>query len=465
MGIAAVTLWRLALLPFDSADLFVDDAQYWFWGQSLDWGYYSKPPLIAWILRLATEIGGDGPLAIRTPLPLIHAATACVMMSLGARLADARTGALAGIAFVTLPGVAVGSLLVSTDTPLLFFFALAMRAQLALAQRRSVGWAICLGVSVGLGCLAKYAMLYFVLAGGLTALLVPQARIGWRDVAIAGLVALVVVAPNLIWNATHDFTTLQHTAENADWRGPLFDPGALAYFLAGQFAVAGPILFAAALVGLTPTQRAGPWRYPACMSLPILGIVSIQALVSGANANWAATAHLGFVLLAVNVLRNRPAWLAAGLALNVFLTLLLPIAAVFADRWTGPSGDLLLARYVGRADVSLRAQDLARDAGLDTLVATDRSFLADAFHTLRYSELAIHAAPVEGFPPHHYAQRHALPPGPGDVLFVTTDPAGPDCRADASGISLAASWTPVRGFVTRPIFAFRVPRSCWYPDG
>ena len=60
-GIALVTLWRVALLPFDSADLFVDDAQYWLWGQTLDWGYYSKPPLIAWILRLSTSIGSDAP--------------------------------------------------------------------------------------------------------------------------------------------------------------------------------------------------------------------------------------------------------------------------------------------------------------------------------------------------------------------------------------------------------------------
>ena len=57
LGVALVTLWRLALLPFDRADLFVDDAQYWFWGQALDWGYYSKPPLIGWIIRLSTSLG------------------------------------------------------------------------------------------------------------------------------------------------------------------------------------------------------------------------------------------------------------------------------------------------------------------------------------------------------------------------------------------------------------------------
>ena len=115
----------MALLPFDSADLFVDDAQYWFWGQTLDWGYYSKPPLIAWILRLSTAIGSDAPFWIRLPLPLIHAATAVVVALIARRLYGARVGGIAGFAFATLPGVALGSLLVSTDTPMLLCFALA----------------------------------------------------------------------------------------------------------------------------------------------------------------------------------------------------------------------------------------------------------------------------------------------------------------------------------------------------
>jgi 4-amino-4-deoxy-L-arabinose transferase-like glycosyltransferase len=85
-GIALVTLYRVALLPFDRADLFVDDAQYWFWGQSLAWGYYSKPPLIAWTLRASTDIGSDAPFWIRLPLPLIHGLTAVVMAFVGRRL-------------------------------------------------------------------------------------------------------------------------------------------------------------------------------------------------------------------------------------------------------------------------------------------------------------------------------------------------------------------------------------------
>ncbi|HYN62979.1 MAG TPA: glycosyltransferase family 39 protein, partial [Candidatus Limnocylindrales bacterium] len=239
-GIALVTLWRVALLPFDRADLFTDDAQYWFWGQELAWGYYSKPPLIGWILRLSTAIGGDGMFWIRLPLPLIHAGTAVLVALIGRRLFDARTGALAGFAYVSLPAVALGSLLVSTDTPMLFCFALAMLAQLRLAERRSVGWALILGVAVGTGLLAKYAMVYFPLVASLAALALPRARIALREAAFAALVAPVIVAPNLWWNATNGFATLHHTAYNVDWQGAGLNLAELLEFWGGQFAVAGP---------------------------------------------------------------------------------------------------------------------------------------------------------------------------------------------------------------------------------
>ena len=54
--ILTITLWRIVLLRFDTTDLFVDEAQYWLWSQHLDFGYYSKPPMIAWVIRAATAL-------------------------------------------------------------------------------------------------------------------------------------------------------------------------------------------------------------------------------------------------------------------------------------------------------------------------------------------------------------------------------------------------------------------------
>jgi 4-amino-4-deoxy-L-arabinose transferase-like glycosyltransferase len=463
-GILLVTLWRVALLPFDSADLFVDDAQYWFWGQELAWGYYSKPPLIGWILRASTEIGSDAPFWIRLPLPLIHAATASVLALLGWRLHGGRIGGLTGFAFATLPAVALGSLLVSTDTPMLFCFALALLAQVHLMRRRSLGWALVLGAAVGVGLLAKYAMIYFALSAILAAILLPTARIAWRDTAIASVVALTLVAPNLAWNASHQFATLQHTAYNADWQGPRIDLAGFAEFVAGQFAVSGPVLFAAYLVGVAQVGRDPTRRWLVLMSLPIFVVVSLQALGAGANANWAATAHLAALVLALGLLVGHPRWLALGLAINLAVTVALPVAAIYADRWRIGPGNLVLARYVGQGDLSRRAGEVAKAEALDTVVSGDRQILADLFYTLRDSGLRIYSEPVSGFPPHHYAQKHPLPPGPGEVLYISRSADGPVCRTSGLAPEQVASWRPELGFMTQEIRAFRVSRRCWFPD-
>ena len=323
---------------------------------------------------------------------------------------------------------------------MLLCFALAMLAQVALARAPSLGWALALGAAVGTGLLAKYAMIYFPLSAATRGGAAARARIGWRDAAVAAAVALAIVAPNLAWNASHQFATLQHTADNADWQGIRLDIPGLLGFLAGQFAVAGPVLFAAYLAGLT--RLATPARrYLALMSAPILAVVAAQALVSGANANWAAAAHLAALVLAVAVLAGRPRLLALGLAINLAVTAALPVAAVFADRWR--IGDnLVLARYVGQGDLSRRAAEAARAEGLDTLVSGNRAMLADFFYTLRDSGLAIYAEPVAGFPPHHYAQKHPLPPGPGEVLYVTRSPEGPACADPDVRPRRVASWQP-----------------------
>nr|WP_084465085.1 glycosyltransferase family 39 protein [Rubellimicrobium thermophilum] len=465
-AILALTLWRVLWLPLDARDLFVDDAQYWLWGQEPAWGYYSKPPLIGWLIGLSTALGGDGAFWVRLPLPLLHAGTALVVMALGARLWDARTGALAGVLYASLPLVGVGSLLASADTPLLFFVALAALLQLRLAARPSAVRALLWGAAIGAGMLAKYAMLFVLPGLALAAVLLPQARLRPRDAALGGIAALAVLAPNLWWNAQNGFVTLTHTAYNADWG----QAGGLRWadltgFLGAQFAAGGPVLFAAWALAL-PRARRFPGAYAALLSAPVLLIVSGQALWAGANANWAAAAYPGVALLGAAALVHRPLWRRAALGINIGLCLALPLAAALADRLRTPSGDLLLARWMGRSAVSLHAAEVAQAQGLGTIVAARRDLLADLFHTLRGAPFAIAAEPLPGPPAHYYAQRHALTPGDGsDVLYLTDSSADPACREGAPGWTLIEAWPAPEGAHEGQTFrALRVPRACWFRD-
>ena len=63
--LAGLLVFRLVALAFNRTDLFFDEAQYWSWSLDPDFGYYSKPPLIAWMIGATTAVCGHGEACIR----------------------------------------------------------------------------------------------------------------------------------------------------------------------------------------------------------------------------------------------------------------------------------------------------------------------------------------------------------------------------------------------------------------
>jgi 4-amino-4-deoxy-L-arabinose transferase-like glycosyltransferase len=312
--VAAVTAVRVAVLIASPLQLYPDEAQYWWWAQTPDLGYFSKPPLIAWIIRATTLVFGDREWAIRFAIPFFHAGSALLLFAI-ARSTYPRAQKIAfwsALAYLTLPGVSYSAGLASTDAPLLFFWTLALFALLRAAQSGGWRWPILCGAAIGLGVLAKYAMLFFVVSAVLAAMASrPLRRIIFsRQGAAAIAIMAVIIAPNVAWNASHDFATVAHTQTNADWSHASLSALHLLVFVAGQFGVFGPILMAAWLVSLWRIARDGQTTEEAflfAMSAPTLAFIAIQSFISDANANWAATAYVAAIPLAVSqILRYWP---------------------------------------------------------------------------------------------------------------------------------------------------------------
>ena len=116
---AALTAYRLWVIQHLGIDLYVDEVQYWTWSQALDWGYFSKPPVIAALIAASTALLGNGLIAIKLPSLLLYPATTAVLYALGKRLYSARVGFWAGLGFMSMLLVAALGLFVSTDAPLL----------------------------------------------------------------------------------------------------------------------------------------------------------------------------------------------------------------------------------------------------------------------------------------------------------------------------------------------------------
>src|SRR5919108_5384238 len=115
VGVAVITGLRLLWLALQPADLYPDEAQYWVWSQHPALGYYSKPPLVAWLIALTTAFFGDSEFAVRLSAPLLHAGAAIFVYGIGARLYDLRVGVWSAIAYASLPGVSVSAFIISTD--------------------------------------------------------------------------------------------------------------------------------------------------------------------------------------------------------------------------------------------------------------------------------------------------------------------------------------------------------------
>src|SRR6266852_3208751 len=57
--VAAVCLRLMYLAYSCPLDLAPDEAHYWDWSRHLDWSYYSKVPVVAYLIRASCEVAGS----------------------------------------------------------------------------------------------------------------------------------------------------------------------------------------------------------------------------------------------------------------------------------------------------------------------------------------------------------------------------------------------------------------------
>ncbi|MFO1013250.1 MAG: glycosyltransferase family 39 protein [Caulobacteraceae bacterium] len=444
--LSVLTVWRIVAVFASPLDLYPDEAQYWLWSRTFDFGYFSKPPMVAWLIGLTTISSSDEAF-VRLAAPLMHALAALALYGAGRRLHGPAAGALAAVLYALMPGVQLSSFVIATDAPLLAFLSLAFFAYVELQAargRRALAVAAGFGAALGLAFLSKYAALYAL--AGLTIHLIADrdARKVWRlpVIGTAAFAFLVIASPNLIWNATHGFETVAHTAGNAGWsEGEHFQIAELAGFLVAQFGVFGPIPFAVLALALVLAVRRGltkPDVLALAFTLPPLIVVTAQAFIAGANANWAAAAYTpGAVLVAGLLVRwkARP-WIIAAMAIQGLIAILFLFVIArpdLADR-IGMANSLKRAR--GWEQITRLIVERARDenaAGQLTAVAVEDRFLFNA--AAYYGRDAFGA----DLPPLRMWVRGAAPRNQAEAVAALTPAEGGRVLA----VSLAPDATPV----------------------
>jgi len=381
--IAVLTAWRILALATSDLDLFFDEAQYWFWSLDPAFGYFSKPPMVAWLIGAGTALFGNTEFAVRLASPICYAITAAlgagIAWTIYAETAFQRAAAAwTAITLATLPAISLSAQLASTDVALLMFWAAALLCLVRYWRFGGLWWAG-FGLALGAGLMSKYAMIYMLLCLPVALVLVPEMRPLLRTAGLwlGILLGLLLFLPNVWWNWTHELAAFSHTAANANWSGPLLKPHKLAEFAGAQFGIMGPILLVAfAWAAVRWRRLATGDRVLLAFGLPVLLLMLAQALVSRAHANWAAVSYIAATVLVVGWLlrQEQGRWLRRSLALHIAVAVAILYGASLApltgtDPWHRmrgwhEMGVEVKARLAERPDAMLMVSDRAGMAAL-----------------------------------------------------------------------------------------------------
>jgi 4-amino-4-deoxy-L-arabinose transferase-like glycosyltransferase len=448
--VCALTIARLIGLALSRVDLFFDEAQYWSWSRELAFGYFSKPPMLAWLIAAAGHVCGDSEACVRAPAPLMFLGTSLLAYAIGHTLYDARTGFWAAMLTALGTGSVFSARIISTDVPLLLFWALALFAYVRLLQKVDWGWAIVLGVAIGAGLLAKYAMIYFVAGMLIAAVLERQPRelLKKPELWLALALAVVTISPNIMWNASNDFLTLRWAGNNVV--GNTIEPSVIRplEFLAAQFAVFGPVVFAVAIaVGarIGSKELLPADRILLAFALPPLAVVTVTAVFVNAYANWAAASFVSLAVLAAAILVRRSLFtlLWGSLALGLVAQIVLIGTDAFPTRISIPflKSPNPYFRTLGWATYGRTVGQLARKLGIPTIAGDTRANVASLLYYWRDQPEQIFSWPTEELP-NFELTRGLTSAAPQPVLFVS------DCDGVERFEKFYTKVTPLGNFVT-----------------
>jgi 4-amino-4-deoxy-L-arabinose transferase-like glycosyltransferase len=434
--LAGLTVIRIIGLHLSRVDLFFDESQYWAWSRELAFGYFSKPPLLAFIIAATERVCGAGEACIRSASPVLYLLTALVSYAIAARLYDRRVAFWTALMVALAPGVVFSTRIISTDVPLLLFWSIALYAYIRTLPDRSgkaepaqSSWAVMLGLALGFGMLAKYAMIYFVLGVAIHALLDARARAllrgPWPWIALG--LAVVVLLPNIWWNLDNGFVTLRHTGDNIQGGGARFNIGHGLEFIASQFAVAGPIVFAVLLCLFARIRRLeSADRLLVAFAIPSLALVAINGFITHANANWAAPSLVSAIIVATAWLVRRRSFglIGASLAIGAVVQITALIGDAYADRVTLPIAHDPYARTMGWRALGEEAKKRADAAGARTIVADERDSESSLIYYTRDSGRPVLAWPTKPHPDHQFdITRRFTAAAQEPVLLITRCPA------------------------------------------
>ena len=218
-------------------------------GRHLDWGYVDHAPMIALVARIALLLGGSLH-ALRAFPAMAGALLVALTMLIAWRLGGSRFAqGVAGLCVLLAPEYLGSDSILSMNCLEPLFWMGGIYLLIRIIQTRNSRLWICFGLLAGLGLMNKHSTLFFGFAVVVGLLLSAERKEFLKPwIWIGGGIALLLFMPNLIWQARHNFPTLEdlHNVQTSG-KNVILGPGA---FIVQQIMMMHPVLFPVWLPGL-----------------------------------------------------------------------------------------------------------------------------------------------------------------------------------------------------------------------
>ena len=417
-------LLRVFAIISTPLELSADEAQYWLWSKELNWGYFSKPPMIAWLIHVSNNIFGDYDYSIRIFAPLIHAINALVIFRLSQEINDNYLAHfLSSLIWLTLPIVGVGSFLMSTDTPLMLIWTTSLLVIVKAYNSDNLFLWNLAGLIAGLALYAKYAALYLPL--GLIIFYIinfQNENIKLRGLFLFVINFIIVSLPNVIWNYFNNFHTINHLSSNAVIDAPSYSLFGSLTFLIAQVAILGPLLFIVFLLTAYNIKRLNKLSiFLLYFIFPVYILMFIQGFFSEANANWAASALPAITILCGYFLSKRIKFAVLIIFSNFFICIFILIVSfngnlIFLDLESDPLRKLKVWNIL-----SEDLKDTISMEKSDVVLVDRRGIAAELIYYLRNENIKIRVLESSKSPSDHYQLHYPLTDKENKIFYYASE--------------------------------------------
>jgi len=293
-----------------------DEVYYWTYALYPDISHFDHPPMLGFLIQLTTfNLAFESEFFIRLGAVLLGTFNIWLVFLIGKNIRDALTGFYAAVLYTaSIYAFIIAGTFILPDTPQLSFWLLSVYLLLISVtgpvKRKTKGFLLLAGLSIGLALLSKYTSVFLLSGAFIFVLLDNRQWFKTKELYISAFISLLFFLPVFIWNFNNDFISFTFQSD----RVGIFESGIRGDFffteLSGQMLYNNPVNFILGVLALIACFRGKISMNPLkarlllWISLPLIALFLFFSLFRHTLPHWTGPAWTTIIFITAAYLRE-----------------------------------------------------------------------------------------------------------------------------------------------------------------